>query len=145
MVANEDNVVSGQRNLGQRGNIPSVEMKKDALKKWVAQQHRQLNVHRHEEWFKHLLEHIEEETESHKGEVPVIDKDLEVEKAMAAADMLRVRDVQRSQQLHRQPYMNQRFTAKTWILILALVIEQCAVERRLQETELYVDALLQQC
>ncbi|KJP86046.1 hypothetical protein AK88_04303 [Plasmodium fragile] len=45
-AANEDN---GQRALGAPGNIPYTERKKlDLWKEWVAQQHRQMSVHREE-------------------------------------------------------------------------------------------------
>ncbi|KJP84946.1 hypothetical protein AK88_05424 [Plasmodium fragile] len=136
------NEVSGQRALGEHRSTACVEMKTDAWKQWVEQQHRQKNVDRQEAWFKHLLHNVEEETVRGKGEVPAVDTDVEVEKVMAAQHMLRVRDIPRTQ-LHQPPHMNTPLTAKIWILILALVIEQCEVERSLQEKELYVDALLQ--
>ncbi|KJP85075.1 hypothetical protein AK88_05297 [Plasmodium fragile] len=141
IAANEDNGVYGQRALGQHANIPSVEIKKDAWKQWVVKQHNDMAKYIEKDWFRPLLNSVEEETESHKGEVPGVQKHLEVDKVMAAEDVLRLRHVPRTQ-LHKQPYMNKPLTAKIWILILALVIEQCKLESRLQETELYVDALL---
>ncbi|KJP89174.1 hypothetical protein AK88_01260 [Plasmodium fragile] len=138
MAADEDH---GQRAFGEAATSP---MKKLRLwKQWVEQQHRQMSMYK-AEWFQHLLENIEEETVPDKGDVPGLAKDLDVEKAPAAEDMLRVRALPCTQ-LHPQPYMKTPLTANICIPILALVIEQCAVERRLQETELYVDALLQQC
>ncbi|KJP84963.1 hypothetical protein AK88_05402 [Plasmodium fragile] len=110
-------------------------------KEWVAQQHDLINTYGEQEWFQHLLNNADAATESQKGEVPGVENDLEVDTVMAAEEMLRVRDVPRTQ-LHPQPYMKKPLTAKTWILILALVIEQCELECRLQETELYVDDLL---
>ncbi|KJP84697.1 hypothetical protein AK88_05671 [Plasmodium fragile] len=143
MVANEDNVVSGQRALRERGNIPSVDIKKDAWKKWVEQQHQQMSMYGPEQqWFQHLLHNVQEETVPAKGEVPRVAKHLEVENVNAAQQMLRVRVAPRSQ-LHPQSYMKKRVTAKIWILLLALIIEQCEVDRRLQDRELYVDDLLQ--
>ncbi|KJP85163.1 hypothetical protein AK88_05206 [Plasmodium fragile] len=132
MAADADN---GQRAFGE---APTPPMKKlDAWKAWVAKQHALMNIYGEEEWFQRLLQHIEEETASQNGEVPV------VEHVMPAADLLQVRNLSLSQPLHPQPYMTKPVTATTWILILALVIEQCELESRLQETELYVDALLQ--
>ncbi|KJP85439.1 hypothetical protein AK88_04942 [Plasmodium fragile] len=141
MAADANN---GQRALGERFNIPSAVMKKDAWKKWLDQQHRNMRMYNALEWFPRLLHNVQEHTESHKGAVPVVGKDLEVEKAMGPADIRRVRDVPRSQ-LHQQPHMKTVLTAKIWILILALVIEHCEVDSRLQQTELYVDHLLQNC
>ncbi|KJP85114.1 hypothetical protein AK88_05253 [Plasmodium fragile] len=142
MPANEDNGVSAHSELGEAATLP---MKKlDLWRQWIAQQHRQLHTYSAEEWFKHLLNNVEEETESKNGEVRGVEKDLEVEKVMAAEDVLRVRDLPQSQ-LHQQPYMKTRLTAKIWILILALVIQQCELESSMQDRELYLDALLQTC
>ncbi|KJP85381.1 hypothetical protein AK88_04981 [Plasmodium fragile] len=131
---NEDHGVHGQRALGEAAILP---MKKlDAWNGWVAKQHRQMRMYNAEEWFQHLLNNVEQQTASQKGEVPG------VEYAMFAEHMLRVRNAQRTQ-LHPQLYMKKPLTAKTWILILALVIEQCEVECRLHDRELYVDDLLE--
>ncbi|KJP85614.1 hypothetical protein AK88_04727 [Plasmodium fragile] len=137
IVVNEDN---GQRAFGEHRSIGCVEMKKHAWKKWVEQQHRQMSMYK-EEWFPHLLHNVEADTVPQTGAVPGVETDLEVENVNAAQQMLRVRHVPRTQ-LHPQLYLNKPLCAKTWILILALVIEQCELECRLQEKELYVDALL---
>ncbi|KJP84828.1 hypothetical protein AK88_05540 [Plasmodium fragile] len=137
MVANEDN---GHRELGDAATPP---MKKLRLwKQWVARQHALMHIYGEEEWFQHLLHNAQQETVMAKGAIPVVDKHLEVEKVMAADDLLRVRDLPRSQ-LHPQPYMKKPLTAKIWILVLASVIEECEIERSVQEKELYLDDLLQ--
>ncbi|KJP85612.1 hypothetical protein AK88_04725, partial [Plasmodium fragile] len=139
MVANQDNGVYGQRELGAAATLP---MKKLRLwKQWVAQQYRQMSMYGHDAWFQHLLNTVEEQTVPAKGEVPIAEKGIEVDKVMAAEDVLRVRAAPRKQ-LHPQPYMKKQLTAQIWILILALVIEQCAIESSMQEKELYVDDLL---
>ncbi|KJP86474.1 hypothetical protein AK88_03850 [Plasmodium fragile] len=113
-------------------------------KEWVAQQHDLINTYGEQEWFQHLLNNVQQQTASHKGEVPGVEEDFEVENVMGTEDMLRVRDVPRPQ-LHPQPYMKKVLTAhKLCMLLLASVIEACEIERSLQEKELYVDALLQQ-
>ncbi|KJP85070.1 hypothetical protein AK88_05292 [Plasmodium fragile] len=137
--------VSGHRELGDPGNIPSTEMKKLRLwNEWVATQHRQLRMHK-AEWFQHLLNTVQEETVSEKGAVPAVENDLEVDTVMGTEHIPIVRDVPRSQPMHQHLYMNKPLTAKICILLLALVIEQCEVERSLQEQQLYVDDLLQKC
>ncbi|KJP85746.1 hypothetical protein AK88_04616 [Plasmodium fragile] len=133
MAADEDH---GQRAFGE---VATLEMRKLRLwKAWVAKQHDLMNTYSEEQWFQHLLNSVEEETVPEKGDIHG------VEHVMAAEDMLRLTHVPRSQPLHPQLYMTKPLTAQTWILILALVIEQCEIECRLQETELYVDDLLQQ-
>ncbi|KJP85783.1 hypothetical protein AK88_04599 [Plasmodium fragile] len=137
--ANEDNAASGDHR-----KAATMESKKHAWKEWVAKQHALMHIYGEDEWFHHLLVHIQEETVPDKGEVPIAEKALELDKVMAAEDVLRVTDVPRTQ-LHRQLYLHKPLSTKIWILLLALVIEQCELERRLQETELYVDDLLQTC
>ncbi|KJP84862.1 hypothetical protein AK88_05507 [Plasmodium fragile] len=127
---------------GEHRKAASMESKKHAWKEWVGKQHALMHIYSAQEWFKHLLETIEHETESQKGEVPGVETDLELEKVPAAEDMLRVRDVPRSQPLHEHYYQQKHLISKLWILILALVIQQCELECRLQEKELYVDDLL---
>ncbi|KJP87061.1 hypothetical protein AK88_03347 [Plasmodium fragile] len=115
--------------------------KLDLWKEWVAQQHRQMRMYGEAQWFQHLLNTVQQETVSQTREIPGVETHVEVEKVLGTEDILRVRDVPRTQ-LHPQPYMKTVLTAKTWILILALVIEQCELERSLQEKELYLDELL---
>ncbi|KJP84982.1 hypothetical protein AK88_05392 [Plasmodium fragile] len=93
-------------------------------------------------WFQHLLHNVETATVPATGEVSVVQKDLKVENVNVAHQMIQVRDVPRTQ-LHPRPYMKKPLTAKTWILILPLVIEDSELESRLQDRELYVDNLLQ--
>ncbi|KJP85071.1 hypothetical protein AK88_05293 [Plasmodium fragile] len=132
--------VYGHREFVEAATPP---MKKLWLwKQWVAQQHRHMRMYGQEEWFQRLLNNVEEETVSQTGEVPIAEKGIEVDKVMAAEDVLRVRAAPRKQ-LHPQPYMKKQLSTKIWTLILALVIEQCEVERSLQDRELHVDALLQ--
>ncbi|KJP84899.1 hypothetical protein AK88_05469 [Plasmodium fragile] len=128
---------------GEHRKAATLERKNlDLWRQWTAQQHRQMSMYGQEAWFKHLLDNIAEETVSDTGEVPRVETHLEVEKVMAAQDILIVRVAPRTQ-LHQAPHMKKPLTAKIWILILALVIEQCEIERRAQEKELYVDNLLE--
>ncbi|KJP84840.1 hypothetical protein AK88_05528 [Plasmodium fragile] len=139
MVANEHN---GHRAFGEAAILPMMKLR--LWKEWVAQQHGNISMYGQEARFQHLLNSVEEETVTATGESPGVEKDLEVEKVMAAEDILRVKVVPWSQ-LQPQPYMKQPLTANICILLLALVIEQCEIESSMQDTELYVDDLLLQC
>ncbi|KJP84753.1 hypothetical protein AK88_05613 [Plasmodium fragile] len=141
MAATDDNGVSGHREFGEAATMERTKLR--LWKQWVAKQHRQMRMYNAEEWFQRLLNNVEDATVPQHGQAPIAEKGTEVEAVTATEHLLQVRDAPRSQ-LHPQPYMKQRLTAKTWILILALVIEQCEVERSLQEKELYVDDLLEQ-
>ncbi|KJP85385.1 hypothetical protein AK88_04985 [Plasmodium fragile] len=143
MLATEDNGVSAQRELGEHANIPSVEMKQDAWKQWVAKQHALMNTYSAQVWFQHLLNNVHEETVPQKGEVSVVEKDLKVE-TVNAAHVLRARDIPGPQTLHQDAHTKKHLLAKLWILLLASVIEQCEIERSVQDRESYVDALLHQ-
>ncbi|KJP85751.1 hypothetical protein AK88_04621 [Plasmodium fragile] len=138
MAANEDNGV-----YGENRTAATMDSKQHAWKEWVAQQHRQMRMYCEAQWFQHLLNNVAQETVSDNGAVPRVEKHLEVENVMAAEDVLRVRALPRTQ-LHPQPYMTKPLTANIWILILALVIQQCELESSMQDKELYVDDLLQQ-
>ncbi|KJP85117.1 hypothetical protein AK88_05256 [Plasmodium fragile] len=136
---NDDNV---HRELSEQRSIGCVEMKKDAWKQWVVKQHNDMAKYIEKDWFRHLLNTVQEETVPAKGDVPAVDTDLNMQIVTAAADILSVRDIPRTQPLHPQPYMTKPLTAQLWMLLLAFVIEQCELESRLQEKELYVDDLL---
>ncbi|KJP85752.1 hypothetical protein AK88_04622 [Plasmodium fragile] len=128
---------------GEHRKAATMHRKKlDLWKQWVAQQHRHMSMYGQEAWFQHLLNSVQQETVPQTGEVPGVEKQLEVEKVMGTADTLRVTHAPRSQ-LHHAPHMTKPVTAKIWILLLAFVIEQCELERSLQEKELYVDDLLE--
>ncbi|KJP86073.1 hypothetical protein AK88_04264 [Plasmodium fragile] len=142
MVAN---VEHGHSEHCEHGHIPSADMTKLRFwKEWVAQHHALMHIYGEQEWFQRLLNNVQDETVPQNGQAPIVENDLEVEKVTAAEDILSVRAVPRTQ-LHPQSYMQQPLTAKTCILLLALIIEECELECRLQEKELYVDALLQTC
>ncbi|KJP87054.1 hypothetical protein AK88_03340 [Plasmodium fragile] len=141
MAENADHGVSAHREFGESTIL---QMQKLHLwKEWVAQQHRQMRMYGQQEWFQHLLNNVEEVTVPQHGEIPGVEKGIEVEKIMAAADMLRVRDAPRSQPPHEQSYQKKQLIAKLWILTLGLIIEECEMEQNMKETELYVDKLLQ--
>ncbi|KJP85438.1 hypothetical protein AK88_04941 [Plasmodium fragile] len=128
---------------GEHRTAATVPMQKLRLwKQWVSQQHRHMRMYSEQEWFQHLLNTVQEATVSEKGEVPRVETHLEVEQVTAAANMLRVRDIPRTQPLHEQYYKQKHLIAKLWLLLLSSVIEDCALERNLQDRELYVDALL---
>ncbi|KJP84805.1 hypothetical protein AK88_05565 [Plasmodium fragile] len=141
MATNEDNVVSAHSAFGEAATMERQKLR--LWKQWVAQQHRQVRMYCEQEWFQHLLHNVEEKTVPAKGDVPRVEKHLEVENVNAAQQTLRVRDVPRTQPLHPQLYLHKPLSTKIWILILALVLEHCELERSMQQTELYVDALLQ--
>ncbi|KJP85427.1 hypothetical protein AK88_04930 [Plasmodium fragile] len=138
MATNEHNGVYGHRKAATMHR-----KKLDAWKAWVAQQHALMHIYGDEEWFKHLLHTAQEETVPAKGEVPRVAQHLEVEQVTAAEHILRVRDVPRPQPLHQDPHTKKHFIAKLWMLLLVSVIEQCEIERSMQEKELYVHDLLE--
>ncbi|CAA9987782.1 SICAvar, type II [Plasmodium knowlesi strain H] len=66
---------------------------------------------------------------------------FEVEKATENTPSSKV-DVVKNPELHQQSYRKKQSIAKLWMLILALVIEQCEVEDNLHGKEIYLDNLL---
>ncbi|KJP84776.1 hypothetical protein AK88_05592 [Plasmodium fragile] len=67
---------------GEHRTAATMETQKlHAWKEWVAQQHRQMRMYGQEASFQHLLNNVEEETESHKGDIPRVEQHLDVEKS----------------------------------------------------------------
>ncbi|KJP86706.1 hypothetical protein AK88_03618 [Plasmodium fragile] len=110
---------------GEHREAATMERKKlDAWKEWVAQQHQQMSMYGQEqEWFQHWLNNVEEAAVSQKGEIPRVEKHLEVEKVMAAEHMLKVGHVPRTQPIHEDSYKKKQLLAKLWMPTLALIIE----------------------
>ncbi|KJP88402.1 hypothetical protein AK88_01854 [Plasmodium fragile] len=167
------NEVFGNSALGEHGNMPSTEMKKLRLwKQWVAKQHRQVIAYREEEWFQYLLRNIEEENGltaaegipakitavKAVGDMPTVQEEpstfitgqmlpvengLKGEKSLEAEQALKVSHLPGMQQHNTEMYMKTSLTSKLWLLILSSVIEQCEMEQNLQETDTYLDNLLE--
>ncbi|KJP85048.1 hypothetical protein AK88_05318 [Plasmodium fragile] len=150
--------VSAHREFGERGNMPSAEMKKVRLwKQWVSQQHRQMSTYTEEEWFQHLLNNVEEEkTEEkwsqreqtlHVSNIPTAQEGATHAEAEPRAPenipFTKVKEPEQQQDHHPELRHTEQLTAqKLWMLILASVIEECEIENIMQDRELYVDALL---
>ncbi|KJP84850.1 hypothetical protein AK88_05520 [Plasmodium fragile] len=147
---------------GEHRTAATMETQKlEAWKAWVAQQHRQMSTYSEQQCFQYLLRNIEEENTLHGQRVRGANKEtvqapiisgLNTEDTHLMPEVPHEEHIpsttvkQREQQdLYPDIYRTKSLTANTWILILALVIEQCEVECRLQDTELYVDDLLQTC
>ncbi|KJP86071.1 hypothetical protein AK88_04262 [Plasmodium fragile] len=154
MAANEDN---GQRAFGEAATL---ERKKLRLwKPWVARQHKRTDTYSEEEWFQHLLNSVQEEnTEEtgsqreqtfHVNNIPTAQEGAthaEAEKrAPANIPLTKVKDPEQQHAHHPELRHTENLTAhKLWMLILAFVIEECELERSMQDRELYLDDLLQQ-
>ncbi|ANQ10197.1 SICA-like antigen [Plasmodium coatneyi] len=99
-------------------DVPSMEShKKELWRIWVRKQHSLMEANGQTDWFKHLLDNIEEVNGAEKLE---------------------------QQQLCQVSYKpNNRLTVKLWMLILALVFEECEMEENVCNKDLYLDHLLQ--
>ncbi|KJP84884.1 hypothetical protein AK88_05483 [Plasmodium fragile] len=150
--------VSGNSEHCEHGNIQSADMTKLRLwKEWVAQQHRQMSMYK-AEWFQHLLNNVGEEQTQEKGSqreqtLHVSNIPTAQERATHAAaeplapeniPLTKVKEPEQQHDHHPQLRHTEQLTAhKLWMLLLAFVIEECELERSLQEKELHVDELLE--
>ncbi|ANQ07926.1 SICA-like antigen [Plasmodium coatneyi] len=130
----------GQNKQGEvhdHGDIASTERqkkKKDAWKWWVSMQHSLMETYNKTDWFIHLLNNSEDALNKlvvQRGNVTV-----------KAEDPLGPENVLRNPQLDRQSYKKEQSIAKLWMLILALVIEECEMEESVHDKEIYLDNLL---
>ncbi|SBO21670.1 SICAvar, type I (fragment) [Plasmodium knowlesi strain H] len=114
--------------------------KKDAWRKWIAKQHALMDVNSEQDWFKHLLENVEEvEQDESEQQGENEHKTGEGTESTTSA----YNNLPRRQQLHKNSNKKNFLITKLWMLILALVFEECERERTLHEKEMYVDHLLE--
>ncbi|CAI7718662.1 STP1 protein [Plasmodium vivax] len=122
---------SEQSQLNERKNIPLIEMQKDIWRQWVAKQHKLMEMYSEKEWFMYLLKCVEEEP-----------NELETENSNENVSLTNLEELEK-QKLYQQLYKKKQLTAKLWMLILALVVEECEIEDNTNDKELYLDSFLQ--
>ncbi|CAI7724079.1 STP1 protein [Plasmodium vivax] len=122
---------SEQSQLNEKKNIPLIEMQKDIWRQWVAKQHKLMEMYSEKDWFMHLLKCVEEEP-----------NELETENSNENVSLTNLEELEK-QKLYQQLYKKKQVTAKLWMLILALVVEECEIEDNTNDKELYLDSFLQ--
>nr|CAB96701.1 Pvstp1 [Plasmodium vivax] len=122
---------SEQSQLNEKKNIPLIEMQKDIWRQWVAKQHKLMEMYSEKEWFMYLLKCVEEEP-----------NELETENSNENVSLTNLEELEK-QKLYQQLYKKKQLTAKLWMLILALVVEECEIEDNTNDKELYLDSFLQ--
>ncbi|SCA60519.2 Pvstp1, putative, partial [Plasmodium vivax] len=122
---------SEQSQLNEKKNIPLIEMQKDIWRQWVAKQHKLMEMYSEKEWFMYLLKCLEEEP-----------NELETENSNENVSLTNLEELEK-QKLYQQLYKKKQLTAKLWMLILALVVEECEIEDNTNDKELYLDSFLQ--
>ncbi|ANQ10603.1 Pvstp1 [Plasmodium coatneyi] len=102
--------------LNDDNNFSFEEKRKEFFRSWVRKQHALMELNSQTaDWFKHLLGNMEE---------------LEPEQL-------------EQQELCQKSHKKNRLAAKLWMLILALLFEECGREENVCNKELYLDHLLQ--
>ncbi|GAB69475.1 Pvstp1 [Plasmodium cynomolgi strain B] len=146
----------------ENNDVPFLERQKDSWRQWVAKQYTRMQMVSEQDWFRHLLNNIEEEEAEVVEEVLGVEQPpqeqqrpnelqqsnelephkSETEKAKENISWTKVEELEK-EHLCREFGKKKQFIAKLWMLILALVIEECEMEDNLHDKELYVDSLLQ--
>ncbi|CAG9482899.1 unnamed protein product [Plasmodium vivax] len=122
---------SEQSQLNERKNIPLLEIQKNIWRQWVAKQHKLMEMYSEKYWFMHLLKCVEEEP-----------NELETENSNENVSLINLEELEK-QKLYQQLYKKKQLIAKLWMLILALVVEECEIEDNTNDKELYLDSFLQ--
>ncbi|CAI7718052.1 STP1 protein [Plasmodium vivax] len=122
---------SEQNQLNEKKNIPLIEMQKDIWRQWVAKQHKLMEMYSEKDWFMYLLKCVEEEP-----------NELETENSNENVSLTNLEELEK-QKLYQQLYKKKQLTAKLWMLILALVVEECEIEDNTNDKELYLGSFLQ--
>ncbi|GAB69462.1 Pvstp1, partial [Plasmodium cynomolgi strain B] len=122
----------------EKNDIPFIEMQKGLWRQWVSKQHKLMDMYKEQDWFMNLLNDIEEKEVE---EVLTVEEAVEVE-VVGEEEVLGVEELEK-QQLYQEFHKRKQLVAKLWMLILALVIEECEMEDNIHDKELYLDSLLQ--
>ncbi|SBS95258.1 STP1 protein [Plasmodium ovale curtisi] len=118
--------------LDEKNKIPSVDLKKDIWRKWIKKQATLIQQYKKEQWFKSLVEQIEDVSDEYKkGEIKDDIFTLDIEK---------LDNMKNNDELYKDD--NHLFLIKVMIQIFMMVIEECIKEESAEKTELLLDNVI---
>ncbi|SBS90012.1 STP1 protein [Plasmodium ovale curtisi] len=115
--------------LNEKNKIPLVEVKKDTWRKWIKKQATLIEQYTKEQWFKSVVEQIEDVSDEYKkGEIKDDIFTLNIDK---------LDNMKNNDELYKDD--NHLFLIKVMIQIFMMVIEECIKEESPEKTELLLD------
>ncbi|SBS92234.1 STP1 protein, partial [Plasmodium ovale curtisi] len=118
--------------LNENEKISYIEIKKDIWRRWITKQTKLIELYKEEQWFKSLVEELENVSDEYKK--GKITDDIFVE------NIKELENKENSEELYK---LNKHiFQIKVLIQILMMVIEECIKEENPEQTEVLLDKLI---
>ncbi|SBS91401.1 STP1 protein [Plasmodium ovale curtisi] len=127
-----DKIKAENNIFNENDKIPSIEIKKDIWRKWITKQATLIEQYKEEQWFKSLVEELENVSDVYKqGEI------------MGDIFQLNTEDLDHKENNEKLYKRNKHiYIIKVFIQILMMLIEECIKEKSPEKTELLLDNLI---
>ncbi|SBS99489.1 STP1 protein, partial [Plasmodium ovale curtisi] len=127
-----DKIEEQNSSLNENEKISYIEIKKDIWRRWITKQTKLIELYKEEQWFKSLVEELENVSDEYKK--GKITDDIFVE------NIKELENKENSEELYK---LNKHiFQIKVLIQILMMVIEECIKEENPEQTEVLLDKLI---
>ncbi|SBT02802.1 STP1 protein [Plasmodium ovale curtisi] len=127
-----DKIEKHNTNFNENEKIPLIQTKKDIWKKWITKQAILMDQYKEEQWFKSLVEELENVSDEYKK--GKIKDDIFVE------NIKELENKQNKEELYKSD--KHIFLIKVLIQILTMVIEECIKEENPEQTQVLLDNLI---
>ncbi|SBT57292.1 STP1 protein [Plasmodium ovale wallikeri] len=118
--------------LNENEKISHIEIKKDIWRRWITKQTKLIELYKEEQWFKSLVEELENVSDEYKK--GKIKDDIFVE------NIKELENKENNEELYKLD--KHIFPIKVLIQILMMVIEECIKEENPEQTEVVLDNLI---
>ncbi|SBT53415.1 STP1 protein [Plasmodium ovale wallikeri] len=115
--------------LNEKNKIPLVEVKKDIWRKWMKKQATLIQQYKKEQWFKSLVEQIEDVSDEYKKE--------ETKDEIFVLNIKELKNKENNEELYKLD--KHIFLIKAFTQIFMMVLEECIKEESPEKTELVLD------
>ncbi|SBT55951.1 STP1 protein [Plasmodium ovale wallikeri] len=118
--------------LNEKNKIPLVEVKKDIWRKWIKKQATLIQQYKKEQWFKSLVQQIEDVSDEYKKE--------EIKDDIFVLNIKELKNKENNEELYKLD--KHIFLIKAFTQIFMMVLEECIKEESPEKTELVLDNLI---
>ncbi|SBT57317.1 STP1 protein [Plasmodium ovale wallikeri] len=115
--------------LNEKNKIPLVEVKKDIWRKWIKKQATLFQQYKKEQWFKSLVEQIDDVSDEYKKE--------EIKDEIFVLNTKELKNKENNEELYKLD--KHIFLIKAFTQIFMMVLEECIKEESPEKTELVLD------
>ncbi|SBS99630.1 STP1 protein, partial [Plasmodium ovale curtisi] len=127
-----DKIEEQNSSLNENEKSSYIEIKKDIWRRWITKQTKHIELYKEEQWFKSLVEELENVSDEYKK--GKITDDIFVE------NIKELENKENSEELYKLD--KHIFRIKVLIQILMMVIEECIKEENPEQTEVLLDNLI---